>query len=625
MHLSEATAIGLILLGVSGISYILLKYLLRAVPGPNADSPINLGESDGQPMTVDPRVVERTSEQEFEHRRAETLLRIISELTSTLDLEQLLHRTLQVVNQVIGASHATCMVLKDGEKKLRHLATIGYPNPTPAGGLPSALNIDQGLVGWIIRNKEPALIADVLNDERWLVIPGSEFKHRSAMGVPMMRGENILGVLMLFHPQVGYFSQDHLDLVRAAASQMAVAINNASLYELTRDQANELRFLLRSQQIETSRTIAILESIAEGVIVTDQENRITLFNESAHQIFQLHPVQVLNQDLQSLSELFGNSIRTWIEKILAWSNNPADCEGGVTYSEQITLRDGRILAVNLAPVLSEGKFFGTVSIFHDITHQIEVDRLKSEFVATVSHELRTPMTAIKGYVDILLMGAAGELNSQQRRFLDIVKGNTERLTILVNDLLDLSRIEAGKVILTMQPLDLRTILEESLNEFRRRALNEGKSIEFILHCPEELPRVRGDAERVRQILANLLSNAYHYTPSTPSDNSKSKNHVILSASLAGEEIQVDIADTGVGIPPTEQDRVFERFYRGENPLVLSTAGTGLGLSIVQQLIHMHQGRIWLRSSGIPGEGSVFSFTLPVYSLNNQPGSGVANG
>ncbi len=625
MQLSNATVIGLTLLGVSGISYLILKYLLRAMPVSEADLDTNPIESSLQSLNLEARVAERTTQLEFEHKRAETLLRIISELTATLDLEQLLHRTLQVVNQVIGASHATCMVLKNGEKQLRHLASIGYPNPTPAGGQPSALKIDQGLVGWIIRTKQSALIPDVLIDDRWLVLPGSEFKHRSAMGVPMMLGENILGVLLLFHPQVGYFSQDQLDLVRAAASQMAVAINNASLYELTRDQANELRVLLRSQQIETSRTVAILESIAEGVIVTDQENRITLFNESAHKIFKLHPEQVLNRDLHTLSELFGNSIRTWIEKILSWSEDPADCESGVTYSEQITLRDGRILAVNLAPVLGEGRFFGTVSIFHDITHQIEVDRLKSEFVATVSHELRTPMTAIKGYVDILLMGAAGELNAQQRRFLEIVKGNTERLTILVNDLLDLSRIEAGKVILTLQPLDLRAILEESLDEFRRRAKDEGKSLEFILQCPEKLPQVRGDAERVRQILSNLLSNAYHYTPSNPPDSSKPINRVMLSANLAGDEVQVDIADTGVGIPPTEQDRVFERFYRGENPLVLSTAGTGLGLSIVQQLIHMHQGRIWLRSSGVPGEGSVFSFTLPVYSPEDQSGSKVGNG
>lgn len=619
MHISEATEIGLILLGVSGISYAILRYLLRALPDYHASARGSQRPMENHPAGGPGNALE------FEHKRVEALLRILIELTSSLDLEQLLHRTLQVVNDVIGASHATCMVLKNGNKKLRHLATIGYPNPTPSGGIPSTLNIDQGLVGWIIRNKETVLIPDVLEDERWLVIPGSEFKHRSAMGVPLLHSENILGVLLLFHPQVGYFSQDQLDLVRAAASQMAVAINNAGLYELTRDQADELRLLLRNQQIETSRTISILESIAEGVIVTDQNNRITLYNESAHQIFKLRSDQVLNRDLHNFSELFGNPIKTWVEKILTWSANSTTWERGVTYSEQIALRDGRILAVNLAPVLSEGQYFGTVSIFHDITHQIEVDRLKSEFVATVSHELRTPMTAIKGYVEVLLMGAAGELNPQQRRFLDIVKGNTERLTILVNDLLDLSRIEAGKVILSLQPLDLAAILEESLDEFRRRAMEEGKSINFILKRPEGLPKVRGDSERVRQILSNLLSNAYHYTPARPIESSKSANRVTLSARLVGQEVQVDIADTGVGVPPTEQDRVFERFYRGENPLVLSTAGTGLGLSIVQQLVHMHQGRIWLKSSGIPGEGSVFSFTLPVYSTDDRTGFEVANG
>jgi signal transduction histidine kinase len=254
--------------------------------------------------------------------------------------------------------------------------------------------------------------------------------------------------------------------------------------------------------------------------------------------------------------------------------------------------------------LFQNEFLGTVSIFHDITHQIEVDRLKSEFVATVSHELRTPMTSIKGYVEILLMGAAGLLNPQQIHFLEIVKNNNERLGVLVNDLLDLSRIEAGKVKLAIQPIDLYPLAEGALADFRQRSSEENKSMLFNITIPANLPRVMGDPERVLQIITNLLENAYDYTPVG--------GKIDLIASQLNGSVQVDVVDNGIGIPLSEQSRIFERFYRGEDSLVLASSGTGLGLNIVQQLVDLHHGRIWFASSGKPGEGSKFSFTIPAY-------------
>jgi signal transduction histidine kinase len=235
--------------------------------------------------------------------------------------------------------------------------------------------------------------------------------------------------------------------------------------------------------------------------------------------------------------------------------------------------------------------------------------MKSEFVATVSHELRTPMTSIKGYVDILLMGVAGVMSEQQKNFLQVVQDNTERLTILVNDLLDLSRIEAGQVNLVKQPLDLAEIIDDSLMEINRLTVAEKKSMQFDIQLPQELPLIHGDPERIRQILINLLGNAFHYT--------LENGRVTLSARQTVDEVQIDISDNGVGIPAKEQERIFDRFYRGDNHMVIATAGTGLGLSIVSKLINMHHGRIWVQSSGIEGEGSTFSFTLPIYDPLKQ--------
>jgi signal transduction histidine kinase len=418
-------------------------------------------------------------------------------------------------------------------------------------------------------------------------------------------GEDVIGVLMVFHRKVGFFSPEQANLVRAIAGQVAVAINNANLYELIRDQAERLGSMLRREQEEASRSQAILEAVADGVLVTDSDNTISFINDSTQRILDLDVNSIMGQLLEDFGGLFGKAAGTWMQTIRTWSEDPSSYEAGDTYAEQLELDNGNVILVHLAPVMLHNDFLGTVSIFRDITHEVEVDRLKSEFVATVSHELRTPMTSIKGYVDILLMGAAGALSESQIHFLEIVRNNTERLNILVNDLLDLSRIEAGRVTLSPQSLDLREVAEDVISDVLRRAQEENKTMTLTVDAPKKLARVFGDSERVRQILHNLVDNAYHYTP-------ENGTIVVRMRSLNGSgEVQVDVKDNGVGIASEDQDRIFERFYRGEHPLVLETPGTGLGLSIVRQLVEMHKGRIWMQSDGI-GEGSTFSFTLPVH-------------
>jgi PAS domain S-box-containing protein len=560
------------------------------------------------------RVQQRTSELEREHQRSETLLRIITELSASLDLDQVLHRTLHVLSEFVDAEQITILIARPGEEKLYRLASIGYTLPPAEEGAPTSLDIDQGLAGWIITQRQSVLVDDVREDDRWikLAYPQAKdrpaFEHRSAIGVPLMSGAEALGCLLLYHPAVSHFSIDQLDLVQAAANQVAIAVNNAELYRLIRDQAEDLGSMLRTQQIETSRSKAILEAVADGVLVTDAKKLITLFNESAEKILGLSRTQLLGKSMEHFSGLFGRATRSWIEKIETWSQDPTTYQPGSTYIEQILLEDGRVISVHLSPVILRNDFLGTVSIFQDITHQVEVNRLKSEFVATVSHELRTPMTSIKGYVDILLMGAAGALNDQQRRFLQVVKENSERLTILVNDLLDISQIEAGRLRLSIQPLNLEELVAQAVTELKQRIQGNEKQATIQIVSQPNLPRVLGDPERIRRILDNLLDNAYQYN--------LQNGQITVKMQPVGSGVQVDIKDTGVGIHPGDQSQVFERFFRGENPLVLGVSGTGLGLAIVQNLVQMQNGRIWVESAGIPGEGSTFSFTLPIYIPEN---------
>ncbi len=563
---------------------------------------------------LEQRVAERTAALAHEHQRSATLLGLITELSASLDIETVLNRTLSRIIEIVGAEQGTILLTRNEETResmptLYRRASLGYTDPPPAGGDPTGLAMNEGLAGWVITNRKPALIPDLRQDERWISPRSVRSEHRSSIAVPIMLGDEALGVLLLFHRQPDQFDDSQLELINATARQIAVAINNAQLYHLIRDQAERLGGMLRTQQIEASRLLAILEAVADGVLVTDPQNRIFVFNASAEVILGLESESILGDSLENFSGFFGKAGSHWINTIRRWSEDPASLQEDATHSEQLDLEDGRVVAVNLAPVILNSEFLGTVSIFRDITHEIEVDRLKSEFVATVSHELRTPMTSIRGYVDILLMGAAGKINEQQMNFLQVVQSNTVRLNILVNDLLEVSRIEAGKVQLSVQAVDMVEIINQMVEEFSARAQEVNKDLHFEVSLGSGPTRVLGDQERILQIVENVISNAYHYTPNG--------GQIEVRIRPADDFMQVDVKDSGIGIDPEDQERIFERFYRGEDPLVLATAGTGLGLSIVKYFVELHGGRIWVESEGIAGRGTTFSFTLPTYHLASE--------
>jgi len=557
--------------------------------------------------TLEMRVQQRTVDLERERQRSDTLLRIITELSASLDLDQVLHRTLGVLGEYVDADQIAILIARPGEAQLQRLASVGRRLKTTNSSSEGALELEQKLANWIVHQRQSILVDNIWNDKRWgdlISSLESQSLFHSALGVPLMSGAEALGCLLLFQADVGRFSLDQLDLVQAAANQVSVSVNNAELYRLIRDQAEDLGTLLRTQQIENSRSKAILEAVADGVLVTDANRQITLFNESAEKILGLERKQVLGKSMEHFAGLFGRATHSWLALVSAWSHDPASYQPGDTYSEQFTLEDGRDISVHLAPVTLRNDFLGTVSIFQDVTQQVEIDRLKSEFVATVSHELRTPMTSIKGYVEILLMGAAGNLNEQQVRFLQVVKTNTERLTVLVNDLLDISQIETGKVMLSIQAVNIEAIADQAIAELQRRIQGSAKLVSIEKAVQPNLPQVLGDPDRLYRILDNLLDNAYQYN--------LPDGRILVRMQKLGGEVEIDIQDTGLGIKPADQARVFECFFRGHSPLVMGVAGTGLGLSIVSNLVQMQNGRIWVTSAGIPGEGSTFSFTLPVY-------------
>ncbi|MBN1565521.1 MAG: GAF domain-containing protein, partial [Anaerolineae bacterium] len=553
---------------------------------------------------LDQRVQERTRELESERQHISTLYQITTELATSLDMEKLLGRALEMVADAVGASQGAILAVDPIANRLFFRAVMGWHEVFNEEGEGPSLRLNEGLAGWAIQQRQGLIVEDVQEDPRWLRLSAADDIPRAAMIAPIESTEDILGVMMLFSETPDAFSQDQLRLVTAAASQVANAMNNAELYTLIRDQAERLGAMLREQQVEATKSEAILDSVADGVMVADQTGHVIVFNQAATRILRIPATNVIGRPTTHITGLYGTGTTRWAATVERWMADPTAYEQGNVLDEEIHLEDERIINVRLAPVQMGDQFLGTVSIFRDITREVEVDRLKSEFVATVSHELRTPMTSIKGYADLLLLGAAGGISEQQQRFLETIKQNADRLSTLVNDLLDISRIDQGRMELRFNMVEVDDLLTAMAGHVRERAEDEKRPMNVTVE-PLADPHlsVWGDYEKISQILTNLVDNAFSYTPVG--------GLITLSAARndAGNVV-LKVADTGIGIPPEHTDRIFERFFRGDesHDLVMDTPGTGLGLAIVKELVEVHRGTIWFESE--LGQGTTFFVELP---------------
>jgi PAS domain S-box-containing protein len=554
---------------------------------------------------LEQKVKERTAElaQAIEELTAErdyveALYRITRDLGISLDLDRVLIQALALTNEVVGVEHSSIMLLDHETGNLIYRAALGRDKPLPRGGKMTDFRKGVGLAGWVLEHREPVIIEDVAKDKRWIVRPGRERMNKSALAVPLAVGEDVLGVLLLHHPQPGYFTETHLRLVSATANQVAAAINNAELYRMIRESAERMGGMLRAQQEEASKSRAILEGIADGVVVADSQGKVILFNAAAQEILGMSREEIAGRPIYELSGLYGAGGDTWLALTKEWAQALPAKDESTSFESQFKTEE-KVISVHMAPVLMKDEFLGTVSVFRDITREVAVDRMKSELISIVSHQLRTPMTSIKGYTDLLYLETVGEINEAQRRFLSIIKSNADRLALLANDLLDISRIETGRIRFNLEFIHISTISDEVAASLRGQTEEKGLSLK--LEIPEGLPPLYGDRDRVTQILTNLIDNARHYTPAG--------GQITVSAQVRGNFLQVNVADTGIGIDTKDQKKIFDRFYRVDHPLVQEVAGTGLGLSIVRSFVEMHGGKIWVESE--PGQGSTFSFTLPL--------------
>lgn len=549
-----------------------------------------------------------TNSHEYKSERIDvpSLLKIFSECSNTTDLNHALKTTLKTLKEFTG-SQIVCIWSNQSNDNTPHiLAYLSDSEPIQDKKNPEKESWLREIITEVLEKGEPILIQDLLKEEsqsKQLSTFQPELIYRSALATPLKNGVEIIGCLLMLHSEKSFFSSDLTDLTQTIANQISIAINHSRLYELIHDQSEDFGGLLRSQQVETSKTKAILEAVGDGVLVIDSNLKITLFNPSAEKILNLQSKEILGNSFELLSRLLGEAAQQWAQTIFQWTKQPSSCLSSGQFVLQIDLLPHKIISLNLAPVFLNNEFIGTVSVFRDITHQVEVDRLKSEFITTVSHELQTPMTSIKGYIDLLMMSAASTLSEQQGNFLQIIKSNTERLSFLVNDLLDISKFEIRPNGLILQSINLEEIVDQTFEQYQQLAQKEQKSIQFIKNLVPDLPRIYGDHQSIQQILNNVVDNAYQY-------NINNGNITILATCEAGK-IEITVQDTGVGIPHHELPRIFERFYRGEASLDLGVSGSGLGLSIAKNLVEMHQGQIWIESQGISGDGTKVVIELPI--------------
>ncbi len=555
---------------------------------------------------LEQRVRERTEELRAERDRLNTLYNITAELSATLDMDRVLERALTLLLSAVGADQGVIMLIDHQQDRLYTRAELGQnlAGPAPEGGL----RVNEGLAGWVIQHRQSVVIDDVQQDPRWLQAAPQDAIPRATLAVLLETSDEVQGVLLLFSARAGAFDQNHLRVVVAAANQLATSINNAELYRYIREQAERLGEMVHEQQIEASKSNAILEGVADGVMVADEAGQIILFNSAAERILGIDRRQLLGRPISSLSGLYGGGGRRWMETIQQWMAEPARIHSGDYLAETLDTGE-KVISVALSPVHMADQFLGTVSVLRDITHEVEVDRMKTEFISNVSHELRTPMTSIKGYADLLVLGAAGEVSERQREFLLTIKNNADRLGHLVNDLLDISRIDSGRANLKWLPVQVEQVVHAALANLSQRIESQGRSLTVLEELPDDLPGTYADPAKLTQIITNLVDNAYQYTP----DGGK----ITVAARLEGDSFLITVADTGVGIPRRLHDRVFDRFFRNdEQPLVMETAGTGLGLAIVKELVEMHGGRIWFESE--EGQGTTFFVMLP---WREQPPAG----
>lgn len=368
------------------------------------------------------------------------------------------------------------------------------------------------------------------------------------------------------------------------------------------EQRREKTVLQRKYQevlAERKQTEAVLESIAEGLVVVNNRGEVVMMNPAAERLLAVSQKDRIGKPLvDDLKE----------EQLVALAHNTNQGEREIVLSATSDSTKRILRASNAVIADEDGNAVGMVAVLSDVTKQRELDQLKAEFVSKISHELRTPLVAMKHALSLIVDQVAGPLTDEQKKFAGVSQRNLDRLNRLINDLLDLSKLEAKKMELHIEPGQLGPVIDatcESLDAWAR-----SKAITVVKRVPQDLPEILCDKARITQVLTNLIGNAIKFTPT--------QGRVTVEAKRidTGDAIEVDVTDTGIGIAKEDLPKLFSKFQQVGERSATDISGTGLGLAISKEIIELHHGRIW--AEGELTQGARFSFTLPVASAGSAP-------
>jgi PAS domain S-box-containing protein len=532
---------------------------------------------------------------------AEALQNSAAMINSTLHLDEVLERILDLVADVVPHSGANIMLIDPEENTLRVVRYCdcyeknGLPfprlnRPVPVSDLPGLVRMAE--------SGQPCIIADTRNNPDWRVITEEDWM-RSYASAPIATQGRVIGFLNMDSDTPGFFTQDHVERLKAFADQAAIAVRNAQLYQALERHSTGLSQAVERRTAElrqiTERVATILNNSPDAILLLGKNGRIETANPAFYALFGF-----------SEDEIYGK-----LPLILAVPDHAdtlentlnAVIEGRETRRQEISARrkDGTVFDADLAiaPIIEGGSLDGLVCSIRDISMLKEVERLKDSFVSNVSHELRTPIASLKLNHDLIARDPA-----RQGVYLSRMKREVERLNGTVEDLLNLSRLQRGQVEADFESVDLHELARQYLDDRTPMAVSGG--LKLSLEHADDIPLVEADPGLIGQVISILLTNAMTYTPAGGQITLRTHHKLADIVWWVG----LSVSDTGPGIPPEEMPRLFERFFRGKVGRDSGVPGTGLGLAIVQEIIDLHHGRVEVASEGIAGKGATFTIWLP---------------
>ena len=509
---------------------------------------------------------------------AQQLARTASALATELDPTAVLDEVVRQAIPLVGVDAAAIRLVQDDELVLS--AVEGLPEPDLLLGDRSPLT--GWLVGDVAQSRSPLALEDAGSDERHAAAdPILRQGMRAYAAVPLVGAEGaVLGVLSFYDAESRAWRVDEVEALTALAAGASAALQNAELYQRV--------------AIEKERSFAILANIADGIVAVDRDGTVVLWNRAAEEITDVPAAEALSRTPE---QVLGRRL---------------EGEGDLTTRDRLVpiVRGGDEIWLSVTEAVMRdpaGAVAGRIFAFRDISADRLVEEMKTEFVTTVSQELRRPLTSIYGFAETLLRRDINFGEEERRTFLGYIASESERLTAIVDTLLNVARLDAGDLQITLAPTDVGAAVADVVADLELAAA-AGNGNRFVLDLPQEPLAADADPDKLRQVLANLVDNAVKYSPEGGT--------VTVTVRLQDDRVEISVADEGIGIPEAEQERIFRKFYRADSAGVRAgQGGTGLGLFIVRGLITAMGGRIWVRSR--EGEGSSFTFELPASATRSE--------